>query len=147
MSSPLPKCLGSYNFHDMKHHAAVQSARERYISRREEILSNFLRIFSRRLMYRSRALNRGVMLYMYVYTYLIWYLESRMQIFLLIPFCLGRKRETNPRFPFPFAKIHKIYISLGGGLRRHLQQHWALAIPPRQKEKMQMFLYRISKWI
>jgi len=32
----------------MKHHAAVQSARERYISRREEILNKFLRIFSRR---------------------------------------------------------------------------------------------------
>ena len=28
----------------MKHHAVVQSARERYISRREEILNNFLRI-------------------------------------------------------------------------------------------------------
>ena len=29
----------------MKLNAAVQSARERYISRREEILNNFLRIF------------------------------------------------------------------------------------------------------
>ena len=29
----------------MKHQAAVQSARERYISRREDILNNFLRIF------------------------------------------------------------------------------------------------------
>ena len=38
----------------MNHHAVVQSARERYISRREEILNNFLRIFSRRMLYRSR---------------------------------------------------------------------------------------------
>ena len=29
----------------MKHYAAFKSARERYISRREEILNNFLRIF------------------------------------------------------------------------------------------------------
>ena len=29
----------------MKHHATVQSARERYISRFEEMLNNFLRIF------------------------------------------------------------------------------------------------------
>ena len=29
----------------MKHHATVQSARERYISRREEILNNFLTLF------------------------------------------------------------------------------------------------------
>ena len=30
---------------DLKHHAAVQSAREGYISRRAEILNNFLRTF------------------------------------------------------------------------------------------------------
>ena len=41
---------------DMKHHVAVQSARERYISRREKIRKKLLRISSRRLMYRSRAL-------------------------------------------------------------------------------------------
>ena len=41
-------------FFQMKHHAAVQSARERYISCREEMLNNFLRIFSRRLLYRSQ---------------------------------------------------------------------------------------------
>ena len=29
----------------MKHYAAFQSARERYISRREEILNNFLTLF------------------------------------------------------------------------------------------------------
>ena len=39
----------------MKHHATVQHVRERYISRREKFLNNFLRIFSRRLLYRLRT--------------------------------------------------------------------------------------------
>ena len=50
----------------MKHHAAVQSARERYISRREEILNNFLRIFfTTAVVPFTHGLNRGVLLHMY----------------------------------------------------------------------------------
>ena len=42
---------------DMKHHAAVQSAREQYISHHEKILKKLIRISSRRgLKYRSRVL-------------------------------------------------------------------------------------------
>ena len=40
----------------MKHHATVQTVRERYNSRREKNLKKLLRISSRRLMYRPRAL-------------------------------------------------------------------------------------------
>ena len=47
---------GSQVSRHMKHHVAVKSARERYISRREEIPNNFLRIFARRLMYWSCTL-------------------------------------------------------------------------------------------
>ena len=52
-------------FENVKHHAAVQSARKRYISRRVEILNNFLRIFfTTAAVPFTRALNRGVMLHM-----------------------------------------------------------------------------------
>ena len=55
-------------FENVKHHAAVQSARKRYISRRVEILNNFLRIFfTTAAVPFTRALNRGVMLHMYNY--------------------------------------------------------------------------------
>ena len=40
----------------MKHHATIQTVRERYNSRREKILKKLLRISSRRLMYRSSVL-------------------------------------------------------------------------------------------
>ena len=39
----------------MKHHATVQTVRERYNSRREKILKKLLRISSRRLLYRLRT--------------------------------------------------------------------------------------------
>ena len=50
----------------MKHHATLQTMRERYNSRREKIVKKILKallqVFSRRLMYRLRALNRGGMM-------------------------------------------------------------------------------------
>ena len=50
----------------MKHHAAVQSVRKRYISRREEILNNFLRIFfTTAVVPFTLVLVRGVVLHMF----------------------------------------------------------------------------------
>ena len=52
----------------MKHHAAVQSARERYNSRREEILNNFLGFFfTTAVVPFTHGLNRGVILHMHVF--------------------------------------------------------------------------------
>ena len=54
----------------MKHHAAVQTVRDRYNSRREKILKKLLWIslITTADLTIKRALNRGVMLHMYTIT-------------------------------------------------------------------------------
>ena len=63
---PPPPCRFCKNFVHMKHHAPVQTVRERYNSRREKILNNILRIFSRRLLHRSRSIWTVAWCFIYV---------------------------------------------------------------------------------
>ena len=62
---PLP-CRFCKNFVHMKHHAPVQTVRERYNSRREKILKKLFRfLFTTTDVPFTRALNRGVMLHIW----------------------------------------------------------------------------------
>ena len=59
----------------MKHHATVQTVRERYNSRREKVLKKLLRISSRRLMNHSRALWTVAWCFIYIILILYLYLD------------------------------------------------------------------------
>ena len=93
---PPPPCRFCKNFVHMKHHAPVQTVRERYYSRREKILRKLLRISSRQLMYRSRTLWAAAWCFTYTCKE-----EVVVTFFLVIAFPAEVGRHAHP-CPFCF---------------------------------------------